>query len=632
MIEDQLTQVDRLKLMANAMLIKSLCSPTGFDRMLEIRDRVFLGTEVRENDLALGYKLVVQSGLWGLLDGIIYSPELLGLEPDYHLYRWWSIVQGDDGTKLNAAISDPDSDLARVTSGIDDLITAYLRAGTSWKKLSEANRRAEQLADELLEIAHTCRVSGPTDSRRNQSPGRTLLMSTVDLLQESWFEDVGSPKFRYGRRKPTEWKHLELSGESMFDIETHRDQMRMLPEYDHAEFKPNWLIGKLSAVTVSLQETGQWSKTLEDPHTMLRQNLDPGDCWEAGKRIFQVTPGLDLEGLEHGLKRPPALPSKILPSLSAQVQMAAPVDRLAVLLGRRPNLIASRDSVSRKHIETVVSGLALTLPDDDPIEILRIIHGPEVDGPNEVSLALRMSSGASSHWWVFDRPYRAKGLDRSDDQRAARINNLAGKLNRLIEWIDLINVPVTSLLSLCDSRSFRRLLGQFEEQEKVTLKLRRAIPELLSGLLLSQSGYHQVRTSLKVTFPSGIERELDAVGMRFTPAGGECKVIEVKGQSDSARDLQKHINKFYETMHLVDTHQSVIENALGSTEPIQSVSGLFIAMAKEIELSNDGRQPGMDFWNFDRFVHELRQAGFDDLYIGLLQDSLLIWESDLGKL
>ena len=632
MIDDQLTQVDRLKLMSNAMLIKSLCSETAFDRMLEIRDRVFLGPEVTVNDLALGYKLVVQSGLWGLLDGIIYSPELLGLEPDHHLFRWWSIVQGDDGTTLKAAICDPDSDLARVACGIDDLITAYLRAGVSWDGISEANKRAEKLADELLEIAHTCRASVPTDSEPNQGPDRILLLSTVDLLQDSWVENAGSPKFRYGRRKPTVWKHLELFGQSMFDIQTHRDHMNALPEYDYTEFKPNWLIGKLSAITVSLQETGQWSEALEDPHSLLRQNSDPDSCWKAGKRIFRVTPGLDLAGLEYGLKRPPAPPPKILPSLSAQVSLSDPADRLAALLGRRPSLIASRDSASKSHIETIVSGLALRLPDEDPIEIQRIVHGSEANGPNEVSLALRMSSGTSSDWWVFDRPYRADGLDPNDDQMVARIDNIGRRLSRDIEWIDLINVPVKSLLSLCDSRSFRRLLDQFEEQERVTRAIRRAIPELLSGLLLSQSGYYQVRVSLKVTFPPDIDREIDVVGMRFTTAGCECKIIEVKGQSDSAHALEKHIHKFYETMRLVDTHRSVIEDAFGSAEPIRSVSGLFISMAKDVKLSDEARLPGTDFWDFDGFVEELLEAGFDELYVGLLQDSLLVWESDLGDL
>ena len=433
MIEDQLTQVDRLKLMSNAMLIKSLCNVSALDRILHIRDHVFSGTEVREHHLALGYKLVVQSGLWGTLDGIIYSPEILGLEPDHHLFRWWSIVQGDDGTTLKAAICYPDSDLARVACGIDDLITAYLRAGVSWDGISEANKRAEKLAVELLEIARTCRASVPTDSEPNQDPDRILLLSTVDLLQDSWVENAGSPKFRYGRRKPTVWKHLELFGQSMFDIQTHRDHMNVLPEYDYTEFKPNWLIGKLSAITVSLQETGQWSEALEDPHSLLRQNSDPDSCWKAGKRIFRVTPGLDLAGLEYGLKRAPALPPKILPSLSAQVSLSDPADRLAVLLGRRPSLIASRDSASRSHIETIVSGLALRLPDEDPIEILRIVHGSEANGTNEVSLALRMSSGTSSDWWVFDRPYRADGLDPNDDQMVARINNIGRRLSRDIE-------------------------------------------------------------------------------------------------------------------------------------------------------------------------------------------------------
>ncbi len=632
MIEDQLTQVDRLKLMSNALLIKSLCSPTAFARMLEIRDRVFSSTELNENDLALGYEFVVQSGLWGLLDGIIYSPALLGLEPDYHLFRWWSIVQGDDGTKLNAAISDPDSELARVACGIDDLITVYLQAGVWWERLSEANKRAEKLADELLEIAHTCRALEQVESGPNQGPDRLLLMGTVDVLRDSWFEDVGSPKFRYGRRKPTVWRQPDLFGQSMFDVQTHRDHMRGLPEYNHKEFKPNWLIGKLSAITVSLQETGQWSEALEDPHTLLRQNSDPDRCWEAGKRMFRVTPGLDLSGLDYGLSRPPVLPSKILPSLYTRVRPADPVDRLAALLGRRPILIASRDSASRRHIETVASGLAITLPDEDPIEMLRIVHGSEVNGPNEVSLALRMSSGTYSDWWVFDRPYRAEGLDPSDDQRVVRINNLASKLNRDIEWIELINVPVGDLLSLCDFRSFRRLLEKFQELEKVSGKIRRAFPELLAGQLLSQSGYHKVRVSLKVTSPPDFKRELDVVGIRFSTAGSECKIIEVKGQSDSAFDLDKQIQKFYKTMHLLNTHRSLIEDAFGCTEPIQSVSGLFIAMAKDVELSDDARQPGTDFWNFGRFVDELREASVDEFYIGLLQDSMLVWESDLGDL
>ena len=129
---------------------------------------------------------------------------------------------------------------------------------------------------------------------------------------------------------------MELPGESMFDIQTHRDHMSMLPEYNPAEFEPGWMVGKLSAVTVSLGETEQWSGSLGNPYRLLRQNSDPDQAWEAGTRILRDTPGGDLTGFEFGLEQPLRLPAKILPSLSAQVSLADSVDRLAALLGRRP--------------------------------------------------------------------------------------------------------------------------------------------------------------------------------------------------------------------------------------------------------------------------------------------------------
>ena len=129
MMEDEVVQIERLKLFSNAILIKSLCSAKAFERMLEIRDHVLVNTGVKRSHLALGYKLVIQSGLWSLLDHLIRFPELLGLKGEPHLYRWWRIVQGEDGMTLKAAICDPNTDFARVVSGIDDLVIKFRQAG-----------------------------------------------------------------------------------------------------------------------------------------------------------------------------------------------------------------------------------------------------------------------------------------------------------------------------------------------------------------------------------------------------------------------------------------------------------------------------------------------------------------------
>ena len=284
-------QIERFQFFSNAMLIKSLCSARAFGRMEELRDHILTNTDVKKDHLTLGFKLVVQFGLWGLLDHLIRYPEILALREDPHLRRWWKFIQGEDGTTLKAAINEPDTELARVACGIDDLVTLVLQAGVSWDKIAEVGERLNLLTDELLTIARDCSVSIFTDDQTALSHGRILRTNTVKLLHDSWKEGVDLSAFRYCLRKPTEWKHVDLPGQSMFDIQTHRDNMSLFPEYDGTEFEPGWMVGKLSAVIVSLQETDQWSDRLGDPFKLLRQNAVPDRAWEAGSRIFLHTPG-----------------------------------------------------------------------------------------------------------------------------------------------------------------------------------------------------------------------------------------------------------------------------------------------------------------------------------------------------
>ena len=50
-------------------------------------------------------------------------------------------------------------------------------------------------------------------------------------------------------------------------------------------------------------------------------------------------------------------------------------------------------------------------------------------------------------------------------------------------------------------------------------------------------------------------------------------------------------------------------------------------MAKDFRVSDHVEQPAIEYWNFGRFVAELREAGFHDRYIDLLQESLRVWEN-----
>ena len=100
MEDNQVLRIERSELFSNAMIVKSLCSPSAFARMLRVRDMESPNTGIRPNDLAVGFELMVQPALHGILDRVIRFPELLDIEDDYRLLRWWSLVQGNDGTPL----------------------------------------------------------------------------------------------------------------------------------------------------------------------------------------------------------------------------------------------------------------------------------------------------------------------------------------------------------------------------------------------------------------------------------------------------------------------------------------------------------------------------------------------------
>ena len=327
------------------------------------------------------------------------------------------------------------------------------------------------------------------------------------------------------------------------------------------------------------------------------------------------------------LAAPPTLPSPVLPSLTAPASLVSPAKRLGSLLGRSALLIGSRDARSRLQVETIVSGLACIFRDSRPVEIIRVFHNPESDG---VSLAVLMPAvgmfSDASQWWVFHHAYRVADADASSSAELSRLDEVAGDLGGSIRYRDVFGVPARSLLDLCDSRQFQYLLEQVRRQEKVASAIRGVFPELLSFPLLSQAGYHNVRTSVEASFEGLGNREFDAVGVQLASRGGDCRIIEVKGGSASRRDLAREVQRFDEAVRAVRENRSTFADALGWPEEIRTVSGVFIAMARSADIPEPPGQVDVEVWDLDRFMEELRGAGIPGSRIDLLEQSLEVWE------
>ena len=217
-----------------------------------------------------------------------------------------------------------------------------------------------------------------------------------------------------------------------------------------------------------------------------------------------------------------------------------------------------------------------------------MFHHPESDG---VSLAVLMPAvgkiGDASQWWVFHHAYRVRGTDVSSNGDLARLDEVAEKLGGTVRYKDLFALPAIRLLDLCDSRQFRHLTEQVREQQKVASRIRGVFPELLSIPLLSQAGYQYIRSSVEVTFDGLGNREFDAIGVQPASHGGDCRIIEVKGGSDSRHDLVSAVERFAEGVRAADQNRTLIQDTLECPEPIESVSGVFIAMSRSIHDPQD---------------------------------------------
>ena len=627
-MDNGVLQTERMEMMSNAMIVRSLCSPGAFERILRMRDSLVPDSDIRANDLAVGFGLMAQPALHGILDRVIRFPELLDIEGDEVLRRWWKVVQGEDGTTLEALIGGTGTEMERIAGGVDDLIASIRRSGVSWEKLAEVSVDANRLAHELLAIAREGRVAVLSGDPDTDSADRLLQLSTIRHLRDYWVQGPDSHTFRYCRGRPTRWEQITPPGDSMFDIQSHRDLMHQFPGIDERDFEAGWLIGKLAAVTVSLGQMDLWVDTLPDPEALLRESGETDSVWETGNAIFEAVEKQHSEEYEFVLEVPPSLPVPVLASLTAPQSRISAVDRLTALLGKSAILISSRDPSARPHVETIVSGLACTHRDSRPIEIIRVFHGPVSDG---VSLAVLMPAvgvlSDASRWWVFHHTYRAMASDVESSDHFARLDEIAENLGGSIRYRDLVDVPAEHLLDLCGSRQFRYLAEQVREQEKIASAIRGVFPELLSIPLLSHAGYEFVRTSVEVVLAGLGEREFDAVGVQSATHGGDCRIIEVKGGRAYRHDLTQEVKRFDAALKAIGQDRAHFADSLGWTEEISTVSGVFVGMARSVDIPEELRRLDVEIWDLDRFEEELRRAKLPESRIDLLEESLEVWET-----
>ena len=627
----------RMEFFAITLLLKALTDSKAVDRLENVRADNSHGP--RAVGLLLGYRLIIESALYRQIELMVTFPEILHLQSDDDLRRWWLNADEKNARRfLHVARKDSQKSTS-VAKYINDLLLRVVRTGIDWETFAEVSADVSCFARMVLSLGEYCQV---TLARRD---GSDLLVNFdlvsrlrgAEFLYDLVYDDHDSTlshAFDYTSNGSLKWEEGSfLEDVGIGRIETSRDivetrPLRLKGSHELA------VLGINAALATAVSELMNQERVINgDDNSLLRATDLFGGLYEE----FQAG---RWPSLQYGLVFPDAPLQKTLEEImSRETSTPDPRELMRSLLGKDAFLANSWGTRAAYHLRVLIEGLAKVEPAGTPMELLQIDHSGEPDELHPpVSLAVRVGQD----WHVF---YYIDAVGRMTSWVWPFLDGFGDR----VRITKIKGVSADFLLGLCD-RPFQYVSRQWKSQKDLNSELRGVIPELLANLLLIRLGFFPIRPP----FELGGVGELDGLGYRKSADVGECKVLEVKKESTSQTQLRAEIEKFTQKLRSIRRDPSIVEEALGRPGPVETVSGIFISMAevgKFTDLEQDEPEPptglldtttpraefksfldgleDVEFWDYKRFNAELEKADLPKVPVRLLERAGFIW--DLGS-
>ena len=598
----------RLRFFSDALLLKALCGPDSLRDLENIRKS--LGIQRRRGKeyygLVNGYKLVVATPLYSLLDHIINFPSLVGLDIDYRLTEWWGYGKDAEGIPTRSAFTFPDSPLANLVVSLNDILMQLPKSDT-WQSFQDIMGNIHTLGETLYESALGSSVSWLKEEFEDLDTVEALRRGAIERVDDYLETGILSAarQFTWEHGNSKENSTSEILEDFWQETESHLDPPPFsLPR--RRQRAGNWGNGIWAATSVALIRLRlEGSEDIDAPVLFRTCTDSPGQL----KAHLHGTLVDNWPSLEYGLNEPPGIPLDRLINVEEPVSNIHPENRLRALVGNEEGRILSSYPTDAFDFPKLLEAATSSLEGENRIEVVRVKHpAPDFNSLTWYSLAIRVSRFGlytnASKWWVF---YKAHGYGPDADSEvyvAERlINESLAKLADRIDLIELEYVGEQFFLNLFEPLAWRKVFNNVRGLVAENSELRGTVPELLATDLLSRRGYRSIRTSFKPKVLGGLE--LDSLGIRSGPDSGECLVIETKRQSTTDRELVQEIEQFTSKVRTLKGHLPELAQEVGYEGEVNSVSGIFVSMGRpDIEYVD----PDVTFWDFDGFIGELRKA------------------------
>ena len=612
---------------SDAELLTLLCKPRALKQLGAIcrLRRIAPDGGAKYYAIANGYKLVVGTALYNLLDSVVDFPDILGIkQADENLRVWWSFTQSRGAPALHNAITNRESDQAGLARRIDKIM-ASIRVANSRDEMRTALRDAGRLGEIFSRSAHSCSVSIFTGDYEHTSIGDILQSRAIERLLDY---------LQYGRTLQSAYGYIWRGSDqddqpergSVRDIETHIDYFPLFVSMGRPMAK--WKSGIAAAMLIALKQLGA-IQNMNDLHYLFERVMDSSVTLRGlihsllGKEfpslMFEVTPPLNLSSRKWNM-------------LKASTNEPTAKEELETLVGNEFRVIAANGPTDAMDFGMLIAGVVSVLGDGDRMQVIRVQHMAGTDSITWFSVAVRVPRFTFmsnwSKWWIFFKVY-GDGMPEPDlTIPKEHVSTTLEKFRDRIELREFSNIGLGDFLNICEPGAWRHLLKRGRKLEQENSNVRGLLPELLAAIQLESEGYQEIRVGAR--FSNLGSGELDVIGIRETAKGGRVMIVEVKGRADSVNALDREIGRLASKLDYLNEHSRQLADAMGYQREILDVSGRFISMAEldRREVATDR----LEIWDYKRFVSELKGAHLPGRIVDLLQPRVMAVELNFEAL
>lgn len=602
----------RLTLLLDLTVLEALCSADAVDR-LRGESTALRGGHLKS--LLLGYRLAIATPLYGMVEGVVDNPPMLGFEFDDGLYDFLHYSHNNKPASLSSAVSDPGSDLARLCHVFDDLHHSLRTTAPTLDDTVTVIQLCSSFAARLREIMTETRVVSLATGEEI-SNGASIFRGCLAHRILDYVYYGASMLFRaYEMVWKGEAEYQPADDLFVRIAETHLDDVALFP--------PNRIvpIAWMDGTVLGFRIVNQVNE-LGFPQTD-SERVDK-ETWYEGIRAFgdRARHEDDWPREKIGLTEF-SLPhiQSMLEQIDEDTDHVSSSQRLTAILGPDTvHLMTSTESTAPLELEVMLRG-AVMGRGDSKVRLLLLAHSVASDDREWVSVAFRLpvygAFSNASKWFLFYKMYHTGYVFDTDVARATTaVERLLSEFKGNLEVEELSGLDSEDFLPLCVPPAFRAMRALSLGAVETNAELRSGNSELLAAFWLVGQGYDNVKVSLRHAALG--EFEYDAIGVK----NGECLVLEVKGSEISDHELEEQIRRFADKIDRLRGQLPDLAKALGYESHIRGISGLFVFLGDLGDFTPT--VTSIPLWDYNHFVEAVQAVGIPDRIVGLLDRSNII--------